>query len=295
MTYGLFLGCNMPTYRPDVERSIRLSMNALDIKLVDLEGYACCPAFGTFPSVNEDAKLSVNAWNFAISEEMGVDLLVQCGSCYSSLRTGKHTLSAGQARRERINDLLRTADKVYHGMTEVQHVTDVLYHEVGVEQIMKRIHKDLTGLRAVIQYPCHTLFPSDIVGFEDVPSRPHILGDLVSALGATVEGYSCEYMCCGGAGGFAKSSHNEALAFTKRKLDSILTETRADFIVVSCITCLLHLDGVQKQLNNGEQHYSIPVFDYNQLLAMCLGFPVKETASIAITPREAITDRFASL
>jgi len=47
--YGLFLGCNMPAIRPDVERAMRLAIPALGIELVDLEGSACCPAFGTFP------------------------------------------------------------------------------------------------------------------------------------------------------------------------------------------------------------------------------------------------------
>ena len=48
MKYGLFLGCNMPAHRPDVEKAIRVSMPALGVEMVDLEGYVCCPAFGTF-------------------------------------------------------------------------------------------------------------------------------------------------------------------------------------------------------------------------------------------------------
>ena len=37
MKYGLFLGCNVPAVRPDVERAIRLSMEGLGVELVDLE------------------------------------------------------------------------------------------------------------------------------------------------------------------------------------------------------------------------------------------------------------------
>jgi heterodisulfide reductase subunit B len=50
MKYGLFLGCNVPAVRPDVERAMRLTMPGLGAELVDLEGSVCCPAFGTFPS-----------------------------------------------------------------------------------------------------------------------------------------------------------------------------------------------------------------------------------------------------
>ena len=86
MKYGLFLGCNVPAVRPDVERAIRLSMPRLGAEMLDLEGSACCPAFGSFPSADEIASLAVSAWNFSIAEELGVPMVTECGSCYSSLR-----------------------------------------------------------------------------------------------------------------------------------------------------------------------------------------------------------------
>ena len=61
-------------------------------------------------------------------------------------------------------------------------------------------------------------------------------------------------------------------------------------MVVSCITCLMHLDNVQKELGNG---YNLPVFDYNQLLALCMGFPPTEVAALSTVSREPITQRFA--
>ena len=69
----------------------------------------------------------------------------------------------------------------------------------------------------------------------------------------------------------------------------------ADMIVVSCITCLMYLDNVQQDLNkaDGNGTYEIPVFDYNQLLALCMGHPAAEVARIATMPRERITERFA--
>ena len=66
----------------------------------------------------------------------------------------------------------------------------------------------------------------------------------LESLGAEVDHFSCEYQCCGGAGGFHRNSAAEALDFAKTKLDAIKNETQADFIVVSCITCLMHLDNV---------------------------------------------------
>jgi heterodisulfide reductase subunit B2 len=291
MAYGLFLGCNMPAIRPDVERAIRLTMPALGVELHDLEGYVCCPAFGTFPSLDEEAYLAVSAWNLSIAEAKGVDLIVECGSCYSSLCNGKRTLDKHVDQRERANAHLAGAGKSYQGKVSPRHITDVLHNVVGVERIRSAVKHPLDGMRAIVQYPCHTLFPSKVVGFEDNAVRPHGLADLVEALGASVEHFSLEYQCCGGAGGFHGASKAEANQFARQKLDAIKAETKADFIVVSCITCLMHLDNVQKELSTAETTYDLPVLDYNQLLALTMGFPADEVAAISSVSREPLVRR----
>lgn len=289
--YGLFLGCNTPALRPDVEHAIRKSMPQLGVDLVDLPGYVCCPAFGTFPSSDENAQLAVNAWNLSLAEDQDVNLCVQCGSCYSSLRLGSHLLEE-EAKRTKVNEILAKGGKHYDGKARPQHVMDVLYNDVGVDHIAKNITKSLKGLHGIVQFPCHTLYPSDVVGFEPDKGPPHVLPDLLEALGATVDHYSLEYQCCGGAGGFAKADHGAAHDFLQSKLDAIQDETQADFIVVSCITCLMWMDNQQKALSekNGRK-YEIPVFDYNQLLALCLGAPAEQVAAISTISRDSVIDR----
>jgi len=292
MEFGLFLGCNTPALRPDVERGIRVTMPKLGVDLVDLEGYVCCPAFGTFPSTDEDSHLATSGWNLSLAEQKGLDLLVECGSCYSSLRTGREHILHDEKKKARVNELLQPVGRSLEGTSKVRHITDVLYNDVGVDKISESIKKNLEGLHAVVQYPCHTLFPSELVGFDSPPARPHIMRELVEALGAEVDSFSREYQCCGGAGGFHGISSAEAQQFVKTKLDAIKNETKADFIVVSCITCLMFLDNVQKDLSNGNDTYDIPVFDYNQILALCMGFDPKEVASVCAVPRGTINDRF---
>jgi len=294
MELCLFLGCNTPAIRPDVERAIRATMPELGVDLVDMEGFVCCPGFGSFPSTDDDSYLATSGWNLSIAEAKGLDMLVECGSCYSSLRMGRDHLEHDETKRARVNELLELTGRKLECKSAVRHISEVLYNEVGTQKISQSIKKNLEGLHGVIQFPCHTLFPSEIVGFEDSPRQPKALRELTEALGATVDSYSCELQCCGGAGGFTKSSPAEATEFGKSKLDAIINETKADFIVVSCITCLMHLDNLQKNLNEteGENKYNIPVFDYNQLLALCMGFDSKEVASICSVPRNSITDRF---
>jgi heterodisulfide reductase subunit B len=294
MRYGLFLGCNMPAHRPDVEKAIRMSMPALGVEMVDLEGYVCCPAFGTFASCDQIGHMAVAGWNLSIAEGKGVDLMVECGSCYSSLRSAReHMLHDSEAKSE-VDRVLAVAEKEYEGRANVRHILDVLYHDVGLDEIQESLKTGLEGLHVVVQYPCHTLFPSEVVGFDHPPARPHILGDLVEALGATVDHYSCEYLCCGGAGGFHRGSAREAREFSRRKFDAIREETQADLIVVSCVTCLMYMDRVQRELSEDGNEYSIPVVDYNQLLALCQGFDARQVARISEVPRDRVVEKIAS-
>lgn len=296
MELCLFLGCNTPAIRPDVERAIRATMPELGVTLADAEGYVCCPAFGSFPSTDEDSYLASSGWNLSIAESKGLDILVQCGSCYSSLRMGRDHLAHDEEKLARVNELIELTGRKLECKTKVRHISEVLYNEVGAEKISRTIKKNLHGLHGIVQYPCHTLFPSEIVGFEESPREPKALRILTEAMGATVDHYSRELQCCGGAGGFSKSSPAEATAFAKSKLDAILDETQADFIVVSCITCLMYLDNIQKKLNDAEgtDKYHIPVFDYNQLLAICMGFDPKQVAAISTVPRNKVIDKITA-
>lgn len=293
MKYGLFLGCNVPAVRPDVEKAIRLTMPALGAELVDLEGSVCCPAFGAFPSADETAGLAVSAWNFSIAEEMGVDLVTECGSCYSSLRTARKKLLEDSARRDAVNRLLEPAGKRFTGTVVVRHIIDVLYNDVGTGTIRDALKFPLKGVNATVQYPCHTLFPSEVVGFDSPAGRPRMLRELVEALGATVQTYSRELQCCGGAGGFVKGSFAGASEFAFKKLEAMKRETGCELIVVSCITCLEHMDRMQSEMNrkNPEAACAFPVFDYNQILAVCMGFDPAQVASISTIPREGLIAR----
>lgn len=294
MELCLFLGCNTPAIRPDVERAIRCSMPALGVDLVDADNYVCCPAFGSFPSTDQDSWLATSGWNLSIAEQKGCDMVVQCGSCYSSLRMGRNHILEHDSSKNRVNELLEPTGRSVTGSSAVRHVSEVLLKDVTPEKINNSITKDLKGMHGIVQYPCHTLYPSEVVGFEESSRQPTGLKKLVEALGAEVDTYSREMQCCGGAGGFMKSTPEQAIEFAKMKFDAILEETEGQFIAVSCITCLMHMENVQNTLNErlGEEKYKIPVFDYNQLLALCLGNDPAQVASITNVSRDAILEKF---
>ncbi|MET1124174.1 MAG: CoB--CoM heterodisulfide reductase iron-sulfur subunit B family protein [Archaeoglobaceae archaeon] len=290
MKVGLFLGCNMPALRPDAEKGIRASLQTLGVEVVDLEGASCCPAFGTFWSVDEEAALAVCARNYAIAEKLGVDIVAQCGSCYSSLRIGRHKLLSGKLGE--INEkFLSKIGMKYEGKVTTRHITDFLHNVVGVERIRESLKYSLEGLTAVVQVPCHTIRPSEVLGFDD-PENPQVFKNLVRALGAEVPTFTRDRQCCGGAGGYSKHDRRAAMEFLKMKLDSAKEEVDPDVIVVSCITCLMWMDEAQAEMRKlGMIDYEIPVFDYCQLLAICQGHDPSKVARISATPRDRVIQR----
>jgi len=81
----------------------------------------------------------------------------------------------------------------------------------------------------------------------------------------------------------------------KEKLVSIKEEINADMIVVGCSSCFLQMDGGQKiLLEKGEIDFSIPVFYYTQLLALCMGFDPAHVAAVSEIPRDEIISRIQS-
>lgn len=289
MKIGLFLGCNMPAIRPDSEKGVRSSLKNLGIEIEELEGATCCPAFGTFWSVDENAALLVNAWNLAIAESKGVDLVVQCGGCYSSLKIGRFKLLNGKL--DEINRILKKVGMKYTGKANVRHITEFLHNAVGIEKIKDSLKYSMEGLKAVVQVPCHVIRPSKIVGFDD-PEDPKIMRNLVEALGAKSPKFSRWRQCCGGAGGFRRLNKVAAKKFLKTKLDAMKEEVDPDCIVVSCVTCLIWIDSVQAEMRKEELiDYEIPVFDYCQLLAICQGEDPKKVASISEIPRDEVVQK----
>jgi heterodisulfide reductase subunit B len=52
------------------------------------------------------------------------------------------------------------------------------------------------------------------------------------------------------------------------------------------------MDKVQTEISKGNGDFSIPVFDYAQILALCMGFDPKEVATISFVPRDSIIEKF---
>lgn len=289
MKYGLFLGCNIPFNRPDVEQAIRKIFPALGIKLEDLEGYTCCPTWGTMPSVDIFGWCAVAARNLALGEEKGVDLITACNSCYASLNEAREKMLNGTLQK--VNELLAKIGRKYEGKAKCRHVAWVLYKDVGLEKIRKSIKYAMDGIKVAVQPGCHFLWPSKIYPDKENPFNPAMLRELCEALGAEAPYYSRLIDCCG-MGALRSTDSEKSFILAERKLKCIKEELDADLIVTTCSSCLIQLDDTQERFRKaGRIDFSIPVMHYVQLLAICMGFNPQEVAGICITQRDDIIKR----
>lgn len=258
--YGLYLGCIAPLRYPGIESATREILNELDVEYTDLEGASCCPAPGVTKSFDRKTWLALAGLNLVIAEKKDADLLTICNGCYGSLNEAAYILNEDENMREEVNDLM---DEEYNGTTKVRHLAEVLYREIGLDEIRS---KTVNGqkLNIAVHYGCHFLKPSDIHHIDD-PERPKMLDELVEMTGATSVNYKDKQMCCGAGGGVRSGVPDVGLKITKAKVENIM-DSNAQCIVTPCPFCHLQFDMGQKELG-----YEIPVLHISQLLGLAFG------------------------
>ena len=273
-SYGLFLGCTIPARQPDHELSTRKAMAKLGVNLVELDQATCC-APPPIESVDLKSSLAIAAYNIALSEELGLDLITICGGCFQSLAKANALLKEDKHLKDAINTVLGKAGKEYHGTREVKHYLQVLVDDVGFSTIKKNLSKTLDNVRVASFYGCHVLRPSSLLNFDDA-ERPQILDQLVNATGAQSVNYRNKLKCCGG---LLKGYEDDlSLEIAREKMMNI-SKAKADCIVTVCPFCFVALDMGQMLIRRKfNEDYQIPVLHYPELLCLSLGIDAKELA-----------------
>ncbi len=270
--YALFLGCTIPARQPHYELSARKALPKLGIELVDLADMTCC-APPPLQSIDLETSLSIAAYNICLAEEADLNIVTLCTGCFESLAIANATLKRDERLRARVNQILSSAGKEFKGSKEVKHYLQVLMEDVGLDRLRKTIVKDLSNLKVASFSGCHALRPSELLKFDD-PERPHVLDDLVEALGAKSIWYRNKLKCCGGLlRGYAD---DVALAIAREKIVNT-TKAGADCIATLCPFCFLTLDLGQMLIKSTfHEEYNMPVLHYSELLSLALEIDPKE-------------------
>ena len=261
-------GCLIPARHPAMEFAIRETMPKLDIELVDLEGASCCPDPIYFKSKDKLSWLAVAARNLCLAEELGVDLVTNCSGCTATLSETYHMLHEDPEVKDQVNARLAKIGKVYKGTSRIRHIATVVRDEAGYETIRNSVTHPLVGLKVANHYGCHLLKPSKIMDVDN-PDDPHVLENLVRALGAEPVRHRNWYLCCG------KACQNEDIPNNMMHdlLGSVHDEA-ADVLGMICPTCFGQFDhGQMKIAKLFDEDYHTPPVYYFQLLALAQGVP----------------------
>jgi heterodisulfide reductase subunit B len=273
-SYALFLGCTIPARQPNYELSARKALTKLGIKLVDLDDFTCCCP-PPIQSINLETSQAVAAYNICLAEEADLDIVTLCNGCFESLAMANAALKKDKKLRAKINGILSKAGKEFKGTIEVKHFLQVLIDEIGVECIKASVVKPLSTLKVAPFYGCHSLRPSELLEFDD-PERPHILEDLIEALGAESVEYRDKLKCCGGL--LRGISDDLALDLARDKLVNT-SKAGAECIATLCPFCFVALDIGQIQMKSKfNEVYDMPILHYSELLALALGIDPNELA-----------------
>lgn len=172
------------------------------------------------------------------------------------------------SKRNEINTSLAREGLKYKGDIEVKHLLQVLYHDVGIENLKGKMERKYTNLRVSTYYGCHLLRPSDITRFDD-PFSPSKFDALVEITGAKSVSWPTKLECCGSP--LLGVNDELSLDLTEKKLVDA-RRCNADFMCVACPYCQIQFDRVQKRLLSRRNSNSrLPSLLYPQLLGLCLG------------------------
>jgi len=271
--YIFYPGCLISYRFPFIEKSTRLVAERFGIKLIEAEGFTCCPDPQGLQSYDEELWILTAARNLAIAEKMNLNIFTICNGCYSTFRKVATLLKENSELFDKINEDLAELGLHYSGKTKVKHIHEVILQDISIKKLKNAVSHPLEGHNVAIHYGCHITRPSTIVEFND-NQKPETLEQIVAALGATPIEYEGKEMCCGGAINII--SEDDSFRYIQKKLSNI-KQANADYIVVVCPYCYLQFEMGQIKLQKQNFEISIPVLHLSELIALAMEIETAET------------------
>jgi len=263
--FVLYTGCTAPVRLPQYEASVKVVLDKLGVKVIDMKGANCCGA-QYVESVNRHAFAAMSGRILALAETYDRDILAICGACSGSLKWIKHSLDNDWKLKDEVNRILADEGLEYTGKIQVKHLLQVFHEDIGYDAIKEAIVKPYSGVRLVAHYGCHVTRPYDIVRVDD-PENPTIIDRLIEIAGATAVDYTGKTRCCGGP--MLAMDQEVATKIGMDKIRNIKAE-KVDGIVTACVFCDIQL--TQVQFGEGTENESrVPVLTLPQFLGPALG------------------------
>lgn len=266
MRFAYFPGCVIPQKENSYEISTRKICEKLEIELVDMEGTNCCGL--NLDPVDHFSSILLAARDLCLAEEVGLDILVLCNGCFGHLSRVKNEILRDEDLRSKVNEALKSINKIFHGTVKVKHLVQTLICDVGIEKIDETIVRPLNKLKVAPFYGCHIVKPSDELTFDN-PDTTHLLDSLIDVTGANRIYYLGKNECCGAP--IMGINEKLSLKIAQEKLRNI-KNSGSNTIVTICPFCHLQFDLNQLTIEDEySEEYGIQVLHYPQLLGLAQG------------------------
>ncbi|WKZ33493.1 MAG: CoB--CoM heterodisulfide reductase iron-sulfur subunit B family protein [Thermodesulfobacteriota bacterium] len=272
LKYAYYPGCVSQHMTRETNDATRLIAGKLGIGLYDMPRANCCGA-GLLTDYDYKLYLALNARIFAEAEAMEMDIMTICSTCLMVMSAANRDLKRDPRLLEETNQVLAAAGLHYSGKVEVKQLLWVLAGDYGLERLKEQVTRPLGRLKVAPFYGCHSLRPSDALGFDD-PEKPWSLEATIRALGAEPVEYRGKTKCCG----FQVDLVAEKTA-TKMTGVRLLDGKRngADCFVTPCPFCHINLDNYQGLAEKSvDERIDMPVFHLSQLVGLAMGLSPKE-------------------
>ena len=268
--YAYFCGCSLEGTAKEYDESIRAVMKALGVSLVEPDDWSCC---GSTPAhtVSHVFAAALAARNLSLVEKMNKDVLTTpCPSCLMAFKKAQHGMSGSEEFKAEVNQLL---DEPYDCGVESKSSLQIIYEDIGPEEIAARVTHIMPDLKVAPYYGCILSRPPEIANFDD-PENPVSMDNLLKAAGIEVADFAFKLECCGAAFGVPK---REMVNRLSGKVIEMAVDAGANCIVVACPLCQQNLDLRQEQINSVTgSKFNIPIVYFTQLLGLAFGMSPKE-------------------
>lgn len=264
---------------------LKICREVLGKDIFDSEHHTTCGGISYHSdAIPQETAMTIIARQFAIMTEAGYDNLVT--SCITSFGNYTETLETWREFPEletRIREMLwKACRREFNKPKYVAHASDVMYkfrNDIA-EKAQFRLVDKKTGdpLKIVEHIGCHysKMFPHKGVGGAEYPC---VLSGMVESWGGGVIDYPERRHCCGfGFRQFiVKANRGYCLSNTYKKFES-MEPYHPDAIITNCPGCPYFMDrwqyviGEQTGKTYGQDGWGIPVFTYEELAGLVLGY-----------------------
>jgi heterodisulfide reductase subunit B2 len=256
-SYAFYPGCSLHSTGLEYGLSAKAVFAHLGLSLNELQGWNCCGASSAH-ALDHQMALALPARVIGLAQENGGDLVTPCAACFNRLKGADYALRSDVQVRAQIEAIV---DFRFTGEVKIRPLLDVLYQDYGTDRIADQVRKPLEGLKVVPYYGCLLVRPPHVTQFDD-PDDPHVMGELLSAVGVQVMRWSHATDCCGAGLSLSRADIVQNLV---NRLVVRAREAGADALVTACPLCQVNLE--MRQIERDR----MPAFYFTELLGLAFG------------------------